>query len=422
MKKNVWIMNHFATSMMFSKGGRHYCFAKYLKREGYNPVIFSCNAKHGIKERWFNTDELWFEKYAEEIDTPFVLVRAPLYGGNGKDRIVNMIAFYRNVQKAAKEYAKNHGKPDIIYASSVHPLTLVAGIKLAKYFDVKCISEVRDLWPESIVAYSSKWTRINPIMKILYAGEKWIYKRSDYVIMTWAGGYDYIKDQGWEDQIPESKVVYISNGVDLDPYLMNVQGHPYEDCDLSNKDIKTFVYTGSVRKVNNLGVLVSVAEILQEYGYDKVRIVVFGDGNELERLQNEAKDKMLDNILFKGMVPKQCIPSILSQCYVSILHNSSTILDKYGQSQNKFFEYLAAGRPILMTYSVGHSVIKKYECGLELNAQTPDAIADAIIQLCDLSETKYRQYCDNAAKCSISFDYKELSNKLIKVINKCIED
>ena len=55
----------------------------------------------------------------------------------------------------AKEYAKSNGKPDIILASSVHPFTLVAGIKIAKKFGVPCICEVRDLWPESIVAYGA---------------------------------------------------------------------------------------------------------------------------------------------------------------------------------------------------------------------------------------------------------------------------
>ena len=68
---------------------------------------------------------------AEEIGVPFVFVQARTYTGNGKQRILNMMDFYRNVKKVASEYAAKHGKPDIIYASTVHPLTLVAGIHLA---------------------------------------------------------------------------------------------------------------------------------------------------------------------------------------------------------------------------------------------------------------------------------------------------
>ncbi len=420
MGKTVWLINHYANHMITDLGGRHYYLAKYLSQNGYGPVIFCANMVNNQPEKqYIDASELFVIRQAKEINTPFVFVKVKSYYGNGFGRVKNMVSFYFNVKKAAKEYAKKFGKPDIIVASSVHPLTMVAGIQLAKKFGVKCISEVRDLWPESIVAYSSRWKRNNPLMRILYAGEKWIYKKSDYVIMTWPGGYDYIKEQGWDKEIPASKVVHISNGVDLESYIQNIREHPYDDVELNNVGIKSFVYTGSIKKVNNLKLLVSAAEILKKRNNSVARILVYGDGDELEELKNLVKEKEINSIVFKGKVPKQCVPSILSQCYVSILHNSSTSLDKYGQSQNKFFEYLAAGRPILMTYSVGHSVIKKYGCGLELEKQTPEAIAEAIEQLCGLSDERYREYCENAKECSRMFDYKELCRKLINIIKKC---
>lgn len=419
MSKTVWILNHYAGNMYINSGGRHYYLAKYLKQNGFHPVIFCSNYDHFTHKYCIENDTLWSEKSEQDTCVKYVFVKTREYSDNGLQRILNMYDFYRGILKIAKEYADINGKPDIIYASSVHPLTLVAGIRLAKKFGIKCISEVRDLWPESIIAYSTKWTRKNPLMKVLYAGEKWIYKKSDYVIMTWPGGYDYIQEQGWEKVIPESKVVHISNGVDLTSYFENIHCHPYYASDLNNFDTKTFVYTGSVRKVNNLDLLVSAAEILKNKANKTAKLVIFGDGDELEELNNKVREKGLDNIVFKGRVSKQYIPSILMQCYATILHNSSTSLDKYGQSQNKFFEYLAASKPILMTYSVGHSVIKEYGCGMELGVQTPESIAEAISELCNLSNEQYHTYCDAARKCSEWFDYKVLCNQLISLFNKC---
>lgn len=416
MNKTVWILNHYAGNMFVVAGGRHYYMAKYLKEKGYNPVVFCSNYDHFTRKNCVPSEELWVKKQESITQVPYVFVKTRAYSNNGKQRVLNMMDFYYGVLRSAKKYAEENGVPDIIYASSVHPLTLVAGIKLAKYFKVKCISEVRDLWPESIVAYSSKWTRTNPIMRLLYMGEKWIYKKSDAIIMTWAGGYDYIKDQGWQNLIPESKVFHISNGVDLEPYLKNICDNPFRDDDLENSAYKNFIYTGSIRKVNNLAILVSAASILKRNGNSIARILVFGDGDELERLKKEAEH--LDNIVFKGRVEKNFIPSILSQGYASILHNSSTELDKYGQSQNKFFEYLAAGRPILMTYSVGHSVIKKNGCGIELDVQSPEAIAQAIESICDLSNIEYQNYCEKAEYCAKKYDYRELCNQLITVIEQ----
>ena len=421
MNKTVWILNHYAGNMFVVGGGRHYSMAKYLKENGFNPVIFCSNYDHFTRKNCVEETQEWIEQLEPQTKVPYVFIQTRPYPNNGIQRVFNMTDFYQGMLKTAKQYAKEHGAPDVIYASSVHPLTLVAGIKLAKRFGVKCISEVRDLWPESIVAYSTRWTRTNPVMKVLYSGEKWIYKKSDYVIMTWAGGYDYIKNQGWQNDIPESKVIHISNGVDLEPYIKNITEHPYEDADLANPDFKNFIYAGSVRKVNNLAVLVAAAQKLKEMGNQTARILVFGDGDELEQLKSDASAKNLDTIIFKGRVPKQCIPSVLAQGYASILHNSSTELDQYGQSQNKFFEYLAAGRPILMTYSVGHSVIKQFGCGVELATQDPQAIAEAINSMAALTSSRYQDTCRSAAACAKLFDYQELCKQLITVINQCLK-
>ena len=412
MKKTIWIMNHYAGNMFFDRGGRHYNFAKFLKIAGYSPVVFCANSKHNAKGHWFDVEPTWQEHTAEEIGVPFVFVSARSYVGNGKQRILNMADFFTNVQKAAKEYAAQNGKPDIIYASSVHPLTLIAGIRLAKRYGVECVCEVRDLWPESLVAYGML-PRNNPITKALYLGEKWIYKKADRLIMTWPGGWDYICQRGWDRAIPQKKVTHIDNGVDLAAFLENA-GNPIEDADLADTAHFKAVYTGSIRKVNNLQLLVDAAKILHQRGNDSVKILVYGDGDEREFLTSQCAQ--LPNILFKGRVPKTAVPYVLSQADVSILHNSRSILDQYGQSQNKFFEYLAAGRPVLMTDSVGHSVCKARNCGLELEDQTPEAVADALEALAALPKAEYLTYCDNARTAAVDYDFANLTKKLIGVL------
>ena len=189
----IWIMNHYAAHMRTDKGGRHYWFAKYLDRMGHDPVVFASIHKSEQKE-------LWTVKTAEEIHTPFVDVRVSGTRDGGLTRIVNMVSFYINVKKASKQYAKEDGAPDVILASSVHPLTLIAGIQLAKHYGVKCLCEMRDLWPEAIVAYSKKIKNGSLIANILYAGEKWIYTKADALIFTQEGGPDYIRSQGWDKE------------------------------------------------------------------------------------------------------------------------------------------------------------------------------------------------------------------------------
>ena len=415
MKKNVWIMNHYAGGSFFNKGGRHYWISKFLKQNGYEPVVFVSNSQNKKSEKIIETSDLFAEKIAEDTGVPYVFVKSKTYSSNGLDRILNMYDFYRNVRKAAKKYAETHGKPDVIYASSVHPLTLVAGQKLAKYFKVKCICEVRDLWPESLVAYGHLKRR-SLLAKILYAFEKRIYVKADKVIMTWPGGYDYIKDRGWDKDIPEDKVIHISNGVDLEKYRENVTAHPYTDDELEDSSVKKIIYAGSIREVNNLGMIVSAAKILQERGVTGFRILVYGSGTERDALINRVTEAQLTDISFVGRVPKECVPAVLSKAFVTLLHNSSTELDKYGQSQNKFFEYLAAGKPILMTYSVGHSVCRENNCGFEIEKQSPESIADMIERIVRLDDEEYRVYSRNSEKTAEKYDFKNLTVTLINEI------
>ena len=127
---------------------------------------------------------------------------------------MNMFGFYRNIIKVGEKCAQEQGVPSIIYASSAHPLSLIAGIKLARRFNVKCICEIRDLWPESIVAYGLASAN-NPIIKLLYKIEKRIYEKADSIIFTMEGGVEYLHEKKWTQleggKIDTDKIYHINN-------------------------------------------------------------------------------------------------------------------------------------------------------------------------------------------------------------------
>ena len=139
----IWILNHYATNMYFDGLGRHQSFAKYLIKKGHEVKIFCASTVHNSDE----VVDLNGKEYTEKIgkdDVPYIFVNTSPYKGNGFSRIKNMYSYYKNVKKVVREYIEKEGKPDVIYASSVHPLALVAGIKIKKKFNIPCISEIRD--------------------------------------------------------------------------------------------------------------------------------------------------------------------------------------------------------------------------------------------------------------------------------------
>ena len=411
-------MNHYASHMLFDKGGRHYNFAKYLDRAGYNTVVFCANIMNNrTEERCIETEDLWAVKEADDIHTPFVYVRARKYTGNGKQRVLNMMDFYFNVKKTAIEYAAKNGKPDIIVASSVHPLTMVAGIQLAKKWGIKCVCEVRDLWPEAIVAYSKKITKDSFLAKIMYAGEKWIYEKAAAVIYTQEGGPDYVCENGWDKEhggpIDNDKLFHINNGVDLEAFDANMIEFLYADEDLDDPEVFKVVYCGAVRRINNLGIIVDAARLITN---PKVRFVIFGDGDELEPLKERVETEGITNVVFKGRVNKQYIPSIDSKADLNLVHWEMNPLLRVGESYNKAFEYYAAGKPVFYTVRPGYSIVEKFNCGKLTDGFTPADIARGIEQMAAMSETEKAEMAKNARKVAEIYDFKNLTKKLIEII------
>ena len=416
----IWLMNHYASDMFRDKAGRHYWFAKFLEEAGHCPTVFCASSFHNTGEGIPMEGQRFLEKTDE--NTPFVFVNTPATKGNGLDRIKNMVQFYRGLFPTTQAYVKNHGKPDVILASSVHPLTLVAGLRIAKKLGVPCVCEIRDLWPEAIFAFS----RLKPtglLGRLLTAGEHWIYRRADALIFTKEGDTDYLKEKGWDKasggDIDLNKCHYINNGVNLAMYDRQIKDSPIQDDDLHASGTFNVVYTGMIRPVNNIGQLLDTAALLREH--PDIRFLIYGTGSQLEDLRARADREKLSNVRLKGFVERKHIPYILSKSSVNLLNYSQS---KYnwtrGNSSNKLFEYMASGKPIISTVQMGYSIIEKYDCGIELEDDSARALADAVLSIYRLPCDAYDTLCVNARAGAKDFDFPVLTDKLIAVLQSVI--
>lgn len=418
--KTIWIMNHYAGHMFFDQSGRHYWFAKYLSRAGWKVKVFCANVvSDDTKSKHFESDELYIEQQDNKESIEFIFVKARTYDGNGIQRVMNMIDFYRNIKKTVNVYIKHYGKPDIILASSVHPLTLVAGIQLAQKMKIHCICEVRDLWPEAIVAYSSRIKRSSLIAKVMYAGEKWIYKKAACVIFTQEGGPQYVIDQKWTDidggPIKIDNLYHINNGVDLETFNNNLNTYWYEDKDLEDETKFKVIYTGAIRRINNLGIILDAAKKIKN---PNIQFIIFGDGNELPALKQRVIDENIENVVFKGHVKRQYIPSILTRSDLNLVHWEMNPLLHVGESYNKAFEYFAARKPVLYTVKPGYSIIEKYHCGMIVDGFSPDRIAEKIDAIATMDKSEIEVMEHNTEEVTKDYNFTVLTEKLIKILNK----
>lgn len=413
MKKNVWIFNHYAAPPSATQGLRHFNFAKYLIEDGYDVKVFASSCVHNSEKNFIISDEIFIE-YSEQ-NVPFIFLKTRNYKGNGKARILNMLDYYKNIFKAAKSMKQ---KPDIIIASSFHLLACVAGIKLAKKYKIKCICEIRDLWPEVMLLFTNM-TNNNIVIRVLRILEKWIYRNADKLIFTLPNAEEYLNDRNIN--IPTAKLYHINNGVDLDEFNDNILEYTYVDKDLSDANYFNLVYTGSIRLANRVGEFVDVAELIANAGLN-IKILIWGNGDLVDEINEKIARKSLKNIVLKGRVDKKYIPSILSQSDATLYQVESSYLLKYGLSPNKLFDYFASGKPVISVVRAKKDLIESSGAGVISASVDPKDVLESINEIYSSSPEEYSAYCKNAYEVAKEYDFKKLTIKLEKIIAEACSD
>ena len=93
---------------------------------------------------------------------------------------------------------------------------------------------------------------------------------------------------------------------------------------------------------------------------------------------------------------------------------------KYGGSQNKLFDYLASGKPIISTVQMNYNLIDKYNCGITLEKCTPEHLAQAVMDLDEKSKEERLKMGKRGLECAEEFDYKVLTERFLHVIEKTL--
>src|SRR5690606_32412168 len=116
---------------------------------------------------------------------------------------------------------------------------------------------------------------------------------------------------------------------------------------------------------------------------DDIKIVLIGEGQQREELEDLAKKEGICNFIRIGLMPKNELVSYVQNAFVSLVPLKGTpVLDT--SSPNKFFESLAAGIPVIQnTNGWMKEFLKQHEVGYTLNPNDPKQLAEKLIQMKD---------------------------------------
>ena len=409
MPKKIWILNHYAIPPYMPGGTRHYDLSQELIKKGYDVTIFSSGFSHEKKDyfKLFKGKQYVVENYEK---LKFIWLRTAAYKKNNYKRIINMISYLMRMLKVGH----NFSKPEVIIGSSVHPFAVIAGWLLSKKYKAKFIFEVRDLWPQTPIDMGV----IKPngiIAKLMYAWEKFMYKRADKIIVLLPNAKKYIKSKG----ISAEKIVWIPNGVNLEQF--NNPKKLDSDSNLvqllrKNKTEFKVMYTGAHGPANGLNVVIKAASILQK-NHNEVQFFLIGNGVEKDKLQYNAKKYNLKNIHFFSLIPKEQIPDLLRYADL-LLHCFAPInVFKYGISPNKIFDYLASEKPIIMSVKASNNIVQEAGAGITVEPGNAEALAEGIVKIQEMViEERQKLGANGRAYVEKYHSTKILVEKLEKIL------
>ena len=148
----------------------------------------------------------------------------------------------------------------------------------------------------------------------------------------------------------------------------------------------------------------------------RIQFLIWGDGDERKVLEQRVQEECISNVTFKGSVEKKYVPSIVSHADLNFAHNTFSSLFRFGISFNKLFDYFAAGRPVLCDFPCPYNPAITYRAGIEVLTAQPQQIAKAIDAMAALPEQEWQIYSANARRAAENYDFKQLTEKVISII------
>jgi len=259
-------------------------------------------------------------------------------------------------------------RPDVIVATSPQLLTGLSGLLLAWFKRRPWLLEVRDLWPDSVVAVGA--LQENAFVGLLRWLERLLYRRADRIIAVSGGIRERLVAKG----VPLEKIAVVPNGVDLERIASS------KACTAESQFAGKFVvgYVGTHGMAQGLETVLHAAERLRR---SDIHFLFAGEGARRAALENVAEDRGLDNVTFFGLVSLENAAALLRRCDVVLIPLRRT--DQIEITlPGKIFEAAAMGKPLIVSAEgASAQLVQKYGAGLIVPPEQPEELAQAIRRL-----------------------------------------
>ncbi len=274
---HILFLTHYFPPEVNAPASRTFENAKRWVAAGHKVTVLTCAPNHprgilypGYKNRLYQWETL------EGIRVLRVFTYLGPNAGFAR-RVLNYLSY----MISATVFCPLVSEIDIVVSTSPQFFCGMAGLWVSLLKGKPWVLEIRDLWPESIIAVGQV---INPVLiRSLESLETLLYKSADHIVSVTHSFKRHIARKG----IPEKKISVLTNGVDLQHF----QPHSKKDfarggcghTELAEKFVVS--YMGTHGMAHGLETVLQAADILRPY--DDILFLLIGDGAERQNLLNK---------------------------------------------------------------------------------------------------------------------------------------
>lgn len=331
----VYVSQYFPPEMG-APAARVYELAKEWVRRGHEVTVLTAFAHHPTGEKAARDRAVLTRR--ETVDGIRVL-RTYVYAAPNQGTARRMLSYASFALSALVIGRLRLPRPDVLIATSPQLLCGLAGYGLARAFRVPFVFEVRDLWPESILAVDAMAD--GPFIRTLKGVARFLYHHCEQVVTV---GEGYAREIADLYGVARERISVIPNGIDTALFTPLPRANAVrQQCGWGDRFV--VMYVGTHGMAHGLHHVLEAAKLLR--GEPDKLFVFVGEGAEKANLRRQAKAWGLANVQFIDQQPRGQIPMFYAACDLGLVTLRKAPLWR-GVLPSKLFEYLGMERPVLI--------------------------------------------------------------------------
>jgi glycosyltransferase involved in cell wall biosynthesis len=312
--------------------------------------------------------------YSQEEVEGIRVIRVPMYIAENKGTLKRSLS-YVSFMISAIWYSRKIGRTaDIVVASSPQFFCALAGYVISWMRGVPFVLEIRDLWPESIVAVGAM--RRNLIIRLFERLERFLYRKASHIVVVTDSFKRIITEKG----IEPGKITVLKNGADLESFSDPLDGRVLAEIRERYQLTEKFVaaYIGTIGMAHGAEILLEAARRCAD---PSIVFIVIGAGSKRESIAARQAQLGLTNFRLIEKQPKKMVRYFLEVSDVCVVHLIdvplfATVLP------SKIFEAMATRTPIALGIrGEALEILEESGGGIPFVPEDANALLDTVMQL-----------------------------------------